>query len=286
MSEPQGDPQTPKTIVEGAPSESIERYRREANFTRALRPATPLSLGLIVALLSIHLALWALDTTLRVAGYDTGPSLFHGAKVNALVLEQSQWWRLVSATFLHGGFLHLAFNVYAVFVLAPILERLYGARRFLVIYMVSGLGGSMASLFFNEGVSVGASGAIFGLLGALLVFGFKFRSLLPPRLRSAFGIKLIPWVIINLVIGFIPGLRIDNAAHIGGLLAGVIVALPLSTALKPAPRGWRAAALEVAFVLCFVLIAWGLVFMTRQAMLCGGNGARFLACYPKALLGL
>jgi len=152
-------------------------YRNESNFTRALRLRPVLSLGLLAMLIAIHFGFELLDLTLRAAGFETGPSIIHGAKINALVMGGA-WWRLVSATLLHGGLLHLAFNVYAIFILAPILERLYGARRFLLIYMLSALGGSLASLYFNEGVSVGASGAIFGLLGALLVFGFKFRELL------------------------------------------------------------------------------------------------------------
>ncbi len=270
----------------GGPSEALARYRAELNFARTLRQPTPLSLGLLAALVAIHLGAVGLDLTMQASGVETGPAIFHGAKVNALVW-QGQWWRLMSATFLHGGWLHLAFNAYAVFFLAPILERLYGARRLLLIYVVSGLCASAASLMFNEGVSVGASGAIFGMLGAMTVFGFKFRDLLPTRLQRAFGVQLLPWVAINLFVGFFfESLRIDNAAHVGGLIAGVVVALPMSTALEGRVWGWRRAALEVSFALLFVAIAWGLVSMLHQVMLCGGGAGRFLACYPKELLGL
>ena len=273
-----------ETELQDTGRRAMDLYRQEANFTRALRQPVALSLALLASIVVIHIGVWALDTTLRAAGGQTGPALYHGAKINLLVLEGGQWWRLVSATFLHGGLLHLAFNAYALFILAPLLERLYGSRRFMLIYMVSGLGGSAASLFFNQGVSVGASGAIFGLLGALLVFGLKFRADLPSQLRSTFGPKLIPWVVVNLVIGFIPGLNIDNAAHTGGLISGILVAAGISSALRERPKGLSAAALEVSFVLCFILIALGLVLMVEQVMLCAGGG-EFASCYPASVLG-
>lgn len=261
----------------------IDRYRREANFTRALRQPTPLSLSLLIVLACVHLGAAVTDTVLGAAGQALGPSLLHGAKINGLVWG-GQWWRLISATFLHGGVLHLVFNAYALFVLGPVVERLYGSRRFLLMYMACGVLSSLASLLFTAGASVGASGAIFGMLGALLVFGFKNRAQLPPRVSRAFGVGLLPWVVINLVIGFIPGLQIDNAAHIGGLLTGVLVSWPMRTTLSGAPVRWRRAGLEVCFALSLLAAVWGIVSMLHQLMVCGA-AADYLRCYPLALLG-
>lgn len=262
---------------------TIDRYRREANFTRALRQPTPLSLSLLIVLLCVHLSAALTDTALGAAGQGVGPSLLHGAKINGLVWG-GQWWRLISATFLHGGVLHLAFNAYALFVLGPVVERLYGSRRFFWMYMVCGVVSSLASLLFTAGASVGASGAIFGMLGVLLVFGLKNRAELPPRVSRAFGVGLLPWVVINVVIGFIPGLQIDNAAHIGGLLTGVLVSWPMRTSLTASPVRWRRAVLEVGFALSLLAAAWGVVSMLHQLMVCGA-AADYVRCYPLSLLG-
>mgnify|MGYP002630979733 CR=1 FL=1 len=265
------------------PGDVVDTYRREANFARALRQPTPLTWGLLGIVLAVHITfLFAEHSGLTPAGQG-GLSLLFGAKINELVWE-GQSWRLVSSQFLHGGFLHLAFNGYALYLIGPLLERLYGGRRFLVIYVFSGLAGSVASVFFTDGPSVGASGAIFGMLGALVVFGLKFRTSLPPRVARAFGAGLLPWVAINLVIGLIPGLPIDNAAHIGGLIAGTALSVTMGSALAGKPRGIRSVALEVAFGLCILLIAVGLVFMLHQLATCAGAGPRFFACYPEHLL--
>jgi rhomboid protease GluP len=265
------------------PGVVIDTYRREANFARSLRQPTPLTWGLLGSLLAIHLAfLFAENSGLTPAGQG-GLALLFGAKINELVWA-GQSWRLVSALFLHGGFLHLAFNGYALYLLGPLLERLYGGRRFLVIYVFSGLAASVASVFFTDGPSVGASGAIFGMLGALVVFGLKYRASLPPRIARAFGVGLLPWVGINLVIGLIPGLPIDNAAHVGGLVAGTALSVTMGSALAGKPKRLNDIALEIAFGLCMLLIAAGLVFMLHELATCAGAGPRFFACYPPHLL--
>lgn len=265
------------------PADVVDTYRREANFARSLRQPTPLTWGLLGAILAIHLTfLFAENSGLTPAGQG-GLSLLFGAKINELVW-QGQSWRLVSSMFLHGGFLHLAFNGYALYLLGPLLERMYGMRRFLIIYVFSGLAASAASVVFTDVPSVGASGAIFGMLGALVVFGLKFRASLPPRVARAFGAGLLPWVAINLVIGLIPGLPIDNAAHVGGLIAGTALSITMGSALAGPAKGARSWFLEVCFGLCLLVIAAGLVFMLHEVAACAGAGPRFFACYPSHLL--
>ncbi|KHF41828.1 rhomboid family protein [Halalkalibacter okhensis] len=147
-----------------------------------------------------------------------------GAKYNPLIIG-GEWWRLFTAMFLHIGFLHLFMNSLALFYLGSAVERMYGTWRFLFIYFVAGLSGSIASFAFNEQVAAGASGAIFGCFGALLYFGTIYRKLF----FRTMGKSLLTILVINLVFGFaVP--MVDNGAHIGGLIGGffasVIVHLP------------------------------------------------------------
>lgn len=128
----------------------------------------------------------------------------------------NEWWRLLTSAFLHGSFLHIAFNMYVLFALGPTLERVLGHGRFLVLYLVSALGGAIASYAFSDirTLSVGASGAIFGLMGALVIAGRRLR----------YDITQVLILLgINVVIGFLqPG--VDWRAHLGGLVTGAAVA--------------------------------------------------------------
>ena len=127
-----------------------------------------------------------------------------------------EWWRLVTAAFLHGSFLHIAFNMYVLFALGPTLERILGHYRYLVLYVMAAIGGGVASYALSDmrTVSVGASGAIFGLMGALVVAGRRLRYDIT---------QVLVLLAVNLVIGFIsPG--VDWRAHVGGLVTGAVVA--------------------------------------------------------------
>ncbi len=145
------------------------------------------------------------------------PILAWGAKENTLI-AQGQVWRLVTAIFIHGSVLHFAFNAYALFNLGRQLETTYGGVRFGALFGLSGLSGSVASLLLNPHASIGASGAIFGLIGGEAVLLYRNRALLGPRGQSALqNILLIAGV--NLLFGLQGG--IDNWAHLGGLLGGL-----------------------------------------------------------------
>jgi len=145
-----------------------------------------------------------------------------GAKVNSLI-QAGEIWRFITSIFIHIGYLHLIFNLYALWSLGPFSEERFGHWRFFVIYIMSGLGGSIASFFFSSALSAGASGAIFGLLGALLYYSLK-RPLL---WKSGFGMNLVIVILINFGFGLTqPG--IDNFAHLGGLLMGTITTVLLT----------------------------------------------------------
>ena len=144
---------------------------------------------------------------------------------NLLPLTQREPWRLVSAMFLHAGIIHLAFNMWALWNVGSIAERFYGNTQFALIYLLSGLFGSLASLFFaaRTAVSVGASGAIFGITGALLAAILLKRDKLPAPLVASMRSSLFMFVGYSLFLGFTSGV-VDNAAHVGGLVSGFAMA--------------------------------------------------------------
>ena len=144
-----------------------------------------------------------------------------GAKINFLIVH-GEYWRLISPVFLHADVMHLGFNSYFLYIIGPQVERSYGPVRFLAIYLLSGFAGAITSFALSPFPSIGASGALFGLIGALLPFYFHNRNVL---VGTAARIRQILFVIgINLVFGFAPGTNIDNWGHIGGLAGGLILA--------------------------------------------------------------
>ncbi len=166
-----------------------------------------------------------------------------------------QWWRLLTSAFLHGSFLHIAFNMYVLFVLGPPLERILGHGRFVVLYLMAAAGGSVASYAFSDirTVSVGASGAIFGLMGALIIAGRRLRA----DIR-----QVLILLAINVVIGFLaPG--IDWRAHLGGLVTGMVAAAVL--VYTPAPmRQWRTAWQLIGISALVVVLAMVTLWRTGQ----------------------
>jgi rhomboid protease GluP len=145
---------------------------------------------------------------------------FLGWKSNVLIV-QGQYWRLFTAMFLHSDIFHLLMNGFALYILGPDTERIYGTGRFLGLYFLAGLTGSLASYAFNPSPSVGASGAIFGLFGGVLIFFLINRQFLGSFGRSQLQ-GLLMLLAINLFLGFTSA-RIDNLGHIGGLLGGLAI---------------------------------------------------------------
>ena len=143
------------------------------------------------------------------------------------IADLGQYYRLLTGIFLHANFLHLIFNMYALYVIGMQLESFLGKGKYLAVYLLSGLGGSMLSIFFSNGYSVGASGAIFGLMGALLYFGYHYRVYLDSVVKS----QIIPLIVLNLLIGF-TSTGIDNWAHIGGLVGGILATMAVGVKYK------------------------------------------------------
>jgi rhomboid protease GluP len=155
------------------------------------------------------------EASFVVLGYDLPASL--GAKINAAILS-GEAWRLITPLFLHAGLWHLFINMYSLYALGPAVERLFGWRRMLTVYLLSGAVGVETSLAFNTANSLGASGAIFGLLGALGAFLYIHRASLG-RSGEIHLRQIVIVALINLALGLMPG--IDNWAHLGGLASGV-----------------------------------------------------------------
>ncbi len=190
--------------------------------------------GITVLLMILNVAVLGLMVT-------SGTSLFSpsaadlvpwGANHGPLTLR-GEWWRLITACFVHGGLIHLGFNMYVLWDLGRVTEHIYGSLGFFLVYMVAGIGGSFASVMLNPFVtSVGASGAVFGVAGAFLAFLLRNRSRIHPQISTHLRRNLMTFVAFNLVLGFaIPG--IDQAAHIGGLMTGFVAGLLASPRVGP-----------------------------------------------------
>jgi rhomboid protease GluP len=207
-------------------------YCNESVGTRAIDRRNPAALlgGIIpharfttVVILVINFGLF-LATALYSMGAGNGGDFWgidvvtlvkFGAKYN--VLARGEWWRLVTAGFLHGGLLHILMNSWVLFDLGPQVEEIYGTSRMLVIYFVSNVVGFYLSAVWSPAIpSVGASAALMGLIGAMIALGVRHQNPLGSSIRQTY----IRWAIYIILFGLLPGLHVDNAAHIGGLAAG------------------------------------------------------------------
>lgn len=146
--------------------------------------------------------------------------LKYGANLDVLV-KNGEYYRLFTCIFLHIGIMHLLCNMYSLYIIGREVENLFGKIKYIIIFILSGIFGSIMSLAFTHNtISAGASGAIFGLLGALLYFGMHYRTYLGEAIKRS----IIPIIVVNLIIGFFAE-GINLAAHIGGLVGGVLVAM-------------------------------------------------------------
>ncbi|WP_407308859.1 rhomboid family intramembrane serine protease [Desulfosporosinus sp. SB140] len=214
-SQKQEIPRLLRQIASGSPI-SLEPGPQDRNHSTPYVTFTFLGINLIVFLL------------MTLAGGSTNQLVLitFGAKVNSLI-QAGQVWRLLTSMFIHIGVMHLAFNLYSLWALGPLTEESYGHWKYFAIYILSGLGGSLASYIFSPALSAGASGAIFGLLGAQLVYSYQR----PYLWKSGLGLNLVIVILVNFGFGISqPG--IDNFAHLGGLLSGVAMGFLLSQLLN------------------------------------------------------
>ena len=189
----------------------------------------------------------------------TGLPLFAaGAKIGPYIRE-GQWWRLLTAGFLHGGILHLLMNSWVLFDLGAQTEESYGTNRYLVFYVVSTITGFYASYLWTPNPSVGSSAGIFGLLGAMIALGMRDRSSYGAAIRAHY----LQWGIYALILSALFSAT-DNAAHVGGVAGGFAIAYVAGTPrlTGPAEGFWRIGGLA-AIVL--TLVAFGFMFRWMTA---------------------
>jgi len=205
-------------------------------------------------ILAINIGVWVLMSLVGLfMGWSQSQQLYYfGAKVNVLI-AQGEYWRLLTPMFLHVGLAHLFFNSYALYIYGPAVERLFGRIKFILVYLVSGLVGSLLSYLLSPNNAAGASGAIFGLMGSLLYFRKEKRNLF----QRVFGPGLLMIIGINLLYGFIqPG--IDNWGHIGGLVGGFLMGNGLGLYRERNPNYKKRILCWILIILIFVLgLGWG-----------------------------
>ena len=168
---------------------------------------------------------------------------------NLMIVQNGEIWRLITCAFLHAGLLHLLVNMYSLIIIGSQVETYIGRWKFAFIYIISAISGSLLSLVFASSniVSVGASGALFGLMGALLYFGYHYRLYLSGAIKN----QIIPIILLNLLIGFsVSG--IDNAAHAGGLIGGYLASMAVGIEGKSAKRDMINGCIVMALYLLFL----------------------------------
>jgi membrane associated rhomboid family serine protease len=258
--------------------------RHAISFARAvLSRSYAFTIVFLVANLFVFLLMWeasGLSTSSLWEAFPEPVLLAFGAKTNELIRNKHEWWRLVTPVFIHVNLLHLLFNMYGLWVLGPWVEKLYGSAKFVVFWVVTGVLGVVASYLTvqpelsrgplgafifktTDQPSAGASGALFGLIGVLFVFGIKYRRELPEGFKRAFGTGLLPVILLNLFIGFMGRGFIDNAAHLGGLLSGAALALVLGYK-RPGTRTSVTIFWRVLQVAGLVLVAVSFYLAARQ----------------------
>jgi membrane associated rhomboid family serine protease len=234
----------PEHATVGPGSKPSAKRQVQVARRRAGSLAAPATVTLVVANVLIYLI-----TVFQGAGIDRpGGELFEKMWLTGIQVADGDYWRLVSAMFLHGSILHIAFNMFALYWLGTVVEEAIGTMRFLLVYFASGLCGSAGALLLSDpgAVTVGASGAIFGIMGALLMLEYMTT--------GSFAGQAAGLILINLVITFtIPNISVGG--HLGGLIGGIAATWALMR-MRYAQPAWLGPALVVGIGVASVLVAY------------------------------
>jgi membrane associated rhomboid family serine protease len=230
------------TVSRGPRPSPTQRARRvQQNVRTSAAPAT-------MALVAINVVVYVI-TVVQGGGLNApGGSLFEKGALVGVLVSDGEWWRLVGAMFLHASVIHLAFNMFALYWLGSIVEATLGTGRYLLVYFAAGLAGSAGALVFSNplAITVGASGAIFGLMGALLILEYLST--------GSFAGPALTLIILNLVITFaIPNISVGG--HLGGLVGGALATLAL-TKLRYVRPSYVAPAVVVLIGVLSVVVAY------------------------------
>ena len=261
-----------------APSAQLEEpvhpeAAERAAFARALDRTTPRAL-VTPALIALNVIVYLLmvATGADITGDDTSALLRWGATYGPAVTG-GDWWRIFSSMFVHAGLLHLFSNMFVLVSIGPITERLYGHPAFLVLYFITGAAGSIAGIYWHPVTpSVGASGAVFGVMGMVLAYALRQRHALHSSILRSFARSIASSVVLNMVLGLaLP--MINVAAHVGGLVAGFLFGLLLARPLVPSPLVAQLSRSAMAATLGAVLVAGSLLSLPRYDDWLGGAHA-------------
>jgi Uncharacterized membrane protein (homolog of Drosophila rhomboid) len=222
---------------------------------RTIRRARSVFGGAVVAKPYVTWAILVINLLLFGASYAVNGLISDFGMNVYWVAAEDQYYRLITAAFLHFNVLHIGFNSWALYVVGPYLERALGHARYLALYLLSALGGSVLGYWFDgfNTLSVGASGAIFGLFAATFVIGRRLGV-------DVRGVVML--IVLNLVITFLPGTGISWTAHLGGLITGAVV----TAAIAYAPKRGRTLLQALAIVVASVILIALIIIRTNQLM--------------------
>lgn len=228
-------------LTEDMNQKTIKNEKKLAKIFSQKKPVVTYTLIVLNIMVYLFMALYDLDGT-----------YFYALANNYEFVQNGQIYRLLTSMFLHADIIHIGCNMYALYILGPQVERYYGKTKFLLIYLLSGILGSIFSCAFMSAdtISMGASGAIFGLLGSIAYFTYYYRATLQGLLRS----QVLPAILLNLAIGFmVPG--IDISGHIGGLIGGVLVSMAIGIGDKGRKTD------QINGIIVFILMTFAMLYM-------------------------
>jgi rhomboid protease GluP len=240
----------PRAIERRAPADLLGGLIPHARFTTMVILLINFGLYAATAIHSMQ------STGGSVMNLDVRTLVEFGAKYGPLI-RQGEWWRLITAGFLHGGVLHILMNSWVLFDLGAEVENTYGASRYIFIYIATTVTGFYASFLWSPSVSIGSSAGIFGLIGAMIALGVRERSSYGKAVRSLY----MRWAVYGLLMGLLPLFAIDNAAHIGGLAGGFAIGYLAGTPrlvgnAETVWKGLAGIAMAVTVVSFVMMIQW------------------------------
>jgi rhomboid protease GluP len=251
----------PYCLTQVAPPQSPAARRIPSDVLGGLIPHarfTTMMILLVNTGLYVAMVLYSMRTGGRGGGLDLDlDTLFAFGGKYGPAIRQGDWWRLITAGFLHGGLLHILMNSWVLFDLGVQVEEAFGTARYLMIYFVTTITGFLASMYWAPGVlSIGSSAGIFGLIGAMIAMGVRDRSAYGAAVRSLY----MRWAIYALLFGLLPFFATDNAAHIGGVTGGFVIGYLCGTPTysRTVEMAWKIAA---GVAIGITLLAFGNMFL-------------------------
>ena len=241
----------PRAIERRDPGEAIGGLIPQAHFTTVL---------ILLVNFGLYIASAVYASQHGRGGFmdlDTTTLRLFGAKWNTAIMA-GQWWRLITAGFLHGGIIHIGMNSWVLYDLGAQVEEAYGTARFLVIYFCAGVAGFAASMWWSPSISVGASASLLGLIGAMIALGTRSDSSHGRALRSFY----VRWAVYGVALGFFMS-AVDNAAHLGGLAAGFAVGYVAGTprVMGTAETIWKGLAALSILLTAYAFVQAGLFML-------------------------